>query len=273
MNDSTGSRDLISNFTQSALGKLLVFVSELGEAVVFSWEGLKGCFQKPYRIPEFLKQMEFVGNRSLGIIFLTGIFTGLVFSFQVWMGFSLVNADNLVGPTSAIGIFRELGPVFSGLIISARAGGAMAAQLGTMAVTEQIDALLVMGVNPMQYLVSPRMAASIVSLPLLTGFFDFVAMIGAYLLCVHVIGLDEGVFWEKTKLWLGPRDINEGLVKAAVFGLFFSTVCTYRGYKADGGARGVGEATNQGVVISMVSIIVVDYFVTRLFRMLVKAIG
>jgi phospholipid/cholesterol/gamma-HCH transport system permease protein len=216
--------------------------------------------------------MEFVGNKSVGIICLTGLFTGLVFSFQAWLGLSIVNADNLVGPTAALGIARELGPVLTGLIIAARAGGAMAAQLGTMKVTEQIDALMVMGVDPQQYLVSPRIAAAVKSTPLMCAVFDFVAFIGTYILSIHVLGLDVGIFWEKIRDFVDPRDIGEGLLKSAIFGLVFSVICTYRGFHADGGAKGVGDATNRGVVASMVMIIVADYFITRLYRIFVKTV-
>ena len=184
-------------------------------------------------------------------------------AFQAWSGLSIVNAENLVGPSVALGITRELGPVLTGLILAARAGGAMAARIGTMRVTEQIDALEVMGVNPKQYLVSPRIVASIISTPLMVALFDFVAMLGAYILCIKVLSLDEAVFWQKTQFWLNPRHINEGLFKGAVFGWIFATVCTYKGFFAKGGAKGVGDATNEGVVISMVSIIVIDYFATK----------
>lgn len=221
----------------------------------------------PYRWEEFFKQLEFVGNKSLLIIFLTGIFTGLALSLQIYLGFSMVGAPNLVGPTVALGIFRELGPVLSGLIVAARAGGAMAAQLGTMRVSEQIDAIKVMGVDPVQYLVGPRIMASIISLPLLCGFFDFVAMAGSHLLCIYVLEIDAAIFWDKIKEWINPSDVSQGLVKAGFFGLIFSVICTYRGYYTTGGAKGVGEATNRGVVISMVTIIISDYVLTNFIRL------
>lgn len=250
--------------TQQFLNRL---VFEIGELLLFFWTSVKGIFSPPFRRNEYVRQMEFVGNKSLFIICLTGVFTGFVFSYQAWIGFSIVNAQNLVGPTAALGIARELGPVLTGIIIAARAGGAMAAQLGTMRVTEQIDALNVMGVDPRQYLISPRLFAGVVGTPLLAAVFIFVAMLGSYLLCIPLLGLDEAIFWDKIALWLDPKDILEGLLKSSVFGLIFATVCCYRGYNADGGAKGVGEATNQGVVVSMVSIIVLDYFITKLFRM------
>ena len=217
--------------------------------------------------------MEFIGNQSVGIISLTSIFTGLALSFQIYLGFKLVNAVNLVGPTVALGIFRELGPVLTGLIVSARAGGAMAARLGTMRVNEQIDALDVMGVNTKQYLVAPRIVAAVICMPLLAGLFDFMAMFGSWILCTHIVGLDQAIFFEKIKQTVDIHHINEGLFKSAIFGLMFAIICTYEGFNTKGGAKGVGEATNKGVVISMVSIIIIDYFLMNLIRILYLMMG
>jgi phospholipid/cholesterol/gamma-HCH transport system permease protein len=194
-------------------------------------------------------------------------------SYQIYLGFNMVNATNLVGPTVALGITRELGPVLTGLIVAARAGGAMAARLGTMRVSEQIDALEVMGIDARQYLVAPRLIAAVISMPLLCGVFDFIAMTGAYFLCVRLLGLDEAIFWDKIQLWLNPRDINEGLLKAGAFGFVFAAICTYRGFYTKGGAKGVGEATNSGVVNSMVLIIVINFFMTNIIRFYYKVMG
>ena len=157
--------------------------------------------------------------------------------------------------------------------MSARAGGAIAANLASMRVSEQIDAIEVMGVHPLGYLVAPRMWASIVALPFLTAAFDFVAMIGAYFLCVRVLAIDEAVFWDKTSLWLSPSHINEGLIKAGFFGCVFSTICCYCGFKTKGGARGVGNATNRGVVFSMVIIIILDFFLMNFIEIYYKLTG
>jgi len=243
------------------------YIMEVGRVSVFFYESIRWWFKKPSRFKEVIYHMEFVGNGSLVIIFLTGAFTGLVFAFQAWIGLSIVNADNLVGPVTGLAVARELGPVLTGLIISARAGGAMAARLGTMRVTEQIDALDVMGVDAKNYLVAPRILASILSTPLLCAFFDFVAMIGAYILVAYIIKLDPAVFVAKLKMFVQPRDINEGLFKASIFGAIFSTICTYKGYNTKGGAKGVGDATNYGVVASMVTIIILDYFLTKIVAM------
>lgn len=241
-------------------------VVETGELVKFGGQAIRMLFEKPFRGSEIISHMEFIGNKSVQIILLSGLFTGMALSFQIYLGFKLVNATSLVGPTVGLGIFRELGPVLTGLIVAARAGGAMAARLGTMRVTEQIDALEVMGVNPMQYLVSPRALAAVIVMPLLTAVFDFIAMFGCWLIVVHLVEMDEAQFWERTALWLEPYHLYEGLFKATLFGLFFAVICTHRGFTTKGGAEGVGSATNRGVVLSMVLIIVSDFFITNLIN-------
>lgn len=253
-------------FFLSILKSLREYVVDTGELVSFGWTALKLLFTRPFRTEEIVAHMEFVGNKSIIIICLSGLFTGLALAYQIFLGFKLVNATSLVGPTVGLGITRELGPVLTGLIVSARAGGAMAARLGSMRVTEQIDALEVMGVDPIQYLVSPRIFAATFVMPLLTGVFDFVAMFGCWLISIHLLGLDEAAFWDRTLLWIEPYHIYEGLFKSAVFGLFFAIICTHRGFTTTGGAAGVGTSTNRGVVLSMVMIIVLDFFVTNMIN-------
>jgi phospholipid/cholesterol/gamma-HCH transport system permease protein len=245
-------------------------IMELGRICLFVWESLMLMFKPPHRIGEFFKHMYFVLNQSILIICLTSFFTGMVFSYQVYLGFKIINSGNLVGPTVGMGIFRELGPVLTGLIVSARAGGAMAARLGTMRVTEQIDALSVMGVYPKQYLVAPRVLAAIVSMPLLNAVFCFMAMVGSYIVCVYLLGLDPAIFINKLQLWLDPKHLVEGLYKAAFFGMIFGSICSYKGYYTKGGAKGVGDATNAGVVYSMILIIVSDFFLTKMFGYIVR---
>ncbi len=190
--------------------KIKNFILLLGDMTIFGYESLKLLAAQPYRYGEVLKHMEFIGNQSVGIIALTSVFTGLALSFQVYLGFKLVNAVNLVAPTVALGITRELGPVLTGLIVAARAGGAMAARLGTMRVNEQMDALDVMGINTKQYLIAPRIIAAILCMPLLTALFDFMAMVGCWFLCIKIIGLDEAIFYEKISRTVEVYHINEG---------------------------------------------------------------
>lgn len=274
---STGVTQKAAAFV-SWVGSLVIdtithVINETGKIMIFFNESVRLIFAKPSRFTEIIKHMEFIGNQSVWIISLTGVFTGLALSFQIYLGFKMFNAVNMVGPVVALGITRELGPVLTGLIVAARAGGAMAARLGTMRVNEQIDALDVMGVNTKQYLIAPRLVAAFICMPLLTAVFDFVAMIGSWFLCVKLVQLDEAVFWQKINDLIEVKHINEGLFKGAVFGIFFALICTYRGFNTTGGAKGVGEATNQGVVQSMVMIIIMDYFLTNLIRVYYNLAG
>lgn len=257
---------MVDGFINSIWLSLKGFIQEIGYISIFAGQSVRLLFAKPYRYGEILKHIEFIGNQSLGIITLTSIFTGLALSFQVYLGFKLVNAVDLVGPTVALGISRELGPVLTGLIVSARAGGAMAARLGTMRVNEQMDALDVMGINIKQYLIAPRILAAVICMPLLTALFDFMAMVGSWFLCIKLVGLDHAVFMSKIRDTVEIRHINEGLLKSAIFGLMFAVICTYKGFNTTGGAKGVGEATNRGVVVSMVIIIILDYFLMNFIR-------
>jgi phospholipid/cholesterol/gamma-HCH transport system permease protein len=206
--------------------------------------------------------MYFVGVGSLFIIALTAFFAGAVFALQTHHGLSMVGAEGLVGSSVAISICREIAPVFGGLLVTGRVGSAMATELGTMRVTEQIDALESIAVHPVQYLVVPRVIATFVMLPALTIVFDFIGMFGSYLIGVKYLGIDEGMYLNNIWWYLDPDDIYSGLIKAAVFGLILSLVGCYQGFKASGGARGVGMAATRAVVASSVSIFIIDYFLT-----------
>jgi phospholipid/cholesterol/gamma-HCH transport system permease protein len=185
----------------------------------------------------------------------------MVFAHQTSRAFEMFNAESLVGPTVALTITRELAPVFAALMVTMRAGSAMCTELGTMRVTEQIDALETMAVNPIQYLLVPRVLAGLIMLPMLVMLFDMAGMIGAYFVAVTVKQVSAGTFLARTHQWLDPEDINEGLVKAAVFGLYVTLVACYKGYYASGGAKGVGQATTQAMVASALGIFVLDYLV------------
>lgn len=269
----TRINDSIDDFFLGIGHSIHGLITDCGRACIFFFQSARLLFKGPFRGEELVRHMEFIGNKSVLIIIMTSIFTGLALAYQIYLGFKLVNAVNLVGPTVGMGITRELGPVLTGLIVAARAGGAMAARLGTMRVSEQIDALEVMGIDPKQFLVAPRILAAVLTMPLLCGIFDFVAMMGAHFLCINVLGLDKAIFWDKIQLWLNPADIYQGLIKAAVFGVTFAAVCTNRGFNASGGAKGVGEATNQGVVNSMVLVIILNFFMTNFIRFFYHLMG
>jgi len=249
---------------ESIGGGSISLIESVGRASQFLIETLIWCVRPPYRVKVTLSAMEFVGVGSLFIVILTGFFTGAVFALQGATAFKLFNAESLVGSTVALSLARELAPVLTGLMVSGRAGSGIATELGTMRVTEQIDALYTMAVNPIQYLVVPRFLAGLLMVPLLTALFNLVGMVGCYSVGVGVLHIDEGVFMEKVKWFVEPSDIYNGLIKAFFFGGILTLVGCYKGYYASGGARGVGLATTQSVVISSVLILAADYVLTAM---------
>ncbi len=249
--------------------KLISGVTEMGKMSVFLYDAMRWLPRKPYRFKEIIVQIEFVGNQSVFIIGLASLFTGMVFALQIYSGFHMVKSEALVGPSVALAMFRELGPVLTGLIVAGRAGAAISAQIGTMRVTEQIDALEVMGINPKQFLVMPRIIASIIAMPLLVGIFDFVGNIGAYFVSVKLLQIDAALYLAKIGVFARPRDVAQSLIKGAFFGLIFSLIGTYRGYNTENGALGVGKSTNETVVLSSILILVSDYFLSALIKMFI----
>ncbi|HVN95463.1 MAG TPA: ABC transporter permease [Syntrophorhabdaceae bacterium] len=243
---------------------LLQALKELGGITLMFLTCLYFGFRRPFKFDYIFKQMEFVGVRSLVVVIITGMFTGMVLALQSSYGFKKFGAEGLVGVIVALSMTRELGPVLTGLMVTGRAGSAMAAELGTMRITEQIDALTVMALSPVKYLVVPRVVASFLMLPILTIVSDFIGIIGGYLVGVGLLGINEGAFMNRIERNLDLGDIYNGLVKAAVFGLIFSVVSCYKGYNTRGGAEGVGKATTEAVVIASVSILIADYILTSL---------
>lgn len=242
---------------------MLAFVEQAGGMVILAADALWWSMRPPYRVSLVVHQMQFVGVGSFFIVLLTGTFTGMVFSLQTVNGFARFNAESLVGGAVALALTREMAPVLAAMMTTARAASAMAAELGTMRVTEQIDALTTMAVNPVQYLVVPRIFASTLMVPMLTILFDAVGMLGAYAVAVHIMGVDEGAFIQNVQKYLEPSDILSGLVKAGVFGFLLALIACYKGYNTTGGAKGVGQATTRAVVLSSVSIFVADYILTE----------
>lgn len=240
---------------------LVALVEELGGLAGLLYEVVKWSVRPPYRVVNLFAQLDFVGVGSVFIVALTGVFSGMVFAHQSWRAFELFNAESLVGPTVSLTITRELAPVFTALMVTMRAGSAMCTELGTMRVTEQVDALETMAVNPVQYLLVPRVLAGLLMVPLLVLIFDLMGLAGGYFVAVTVKGLSAGTFISRTQQWLDPEDIGEGVVKGAVFGLFVALVACHKGYHASGGAKGVGQATTEAMVASALGIFILDYFV------------
>lgn len=216
----------------------------------------------PYRFIELMKAMDFVGVQSVFIVSLTGLFSGMVLALQTTHSLRQFSAEGVVGSVVAISLAREISPVFAALMVTARAGSAMAAELGNMRVTEQIDALTTMSVSPVQYLVTPRMVASILMLPLLCVLYSCVGMAGAWLVAVESLGVDPGVFVANIEKYLTLSDFTMGLIKSAVFGFLISTISCHQGFYASGGARGVGIATTRAVVQSAVISLIANYAIT-----------
>lgn len=242
--------------------KIISLLIETGLYLRFVMDATLWLFRPPYRFHLFSRQMEFIGVKSVPIVLLVGLFSGAVFALQTGFAFASFNAESMVGATVAIALARELAPVFTALMVIARAGSGMAAELGTMEVTEQIDALQAMAIHPVQYLVSPRILAGFLMLPLLTVLFLAIGLIGAYFVGVHLLRIPEGPFIQQLTFVLDASDIVQGLLKAAVFGFVLAAVSTYQGMATRNGAEGVGRATTRAVVVSSISVLVIDYFLT-----------
>jgi phospholipid/cholesterol/gamma-HCH transport system permease protein len=245
---------------RSAVG----LIEEMGLMLLLFGEACLWFVRPPVRWRLFFKQMEFVGVGSLFVVLLTGLFTGMVLALQTYHAFRMFSAESLVGATVALSMTRELGPVITALMVTGRAGSAIAAEIGTMRVTEQIDALDVMAINPVQYLVVPRLVAGVIMLPLLTAISDFVGVVGGYMVGVNLLGINAGLFMNKIYEYVELEDIYNGLTKAAVFGLILTLVGCYKGFYTRGGAEGVGRATTQSVVLASIMILMGDYVLTAL---------
>ena len=235
---------------------------DLGKFFVYVGEVLKQRVRKPMRTALVFQPLEFIGNQSLNIILLTGFFTGAVFGLQIGGIFQIFKAEGLMGAATAKALTRELAPLMTGFLISGRVGSAMTAELATMRVSEQIDAMEAMGVDPVNYLVVPRFIASVAIIPLLCVVFIFIGIIGAYMTGVGIFRVDVGIFIEKMIQIVNMNDIWNGLQKSAVFAVLMSLIACRYGLRASGGAKGVGVATTNSVVVSLLAILCCDVFLT-----------
>lgn len=234
----------------------------LGDWCAFIGSAFVWSFRPPLRLDQLFAQMEFIGVKSIGIISLTALFTGAVFALQAGKVYSMFNMEGMVGATVALSLTREISPVFAALMVIARACSSMAAELGTMRVTEQIDALETMAVNPIQYLVAPRMWATAIMLPLLTMLYNYIGVVGSYIVGIHILGISDGVFMQRLYYHVDIDDIWGGLIKAVIFGFVIASISCYMGFKTREGAKGVGLATTRAVVFSAVTVLILDYFLT-----------
>jgi phospholipid/cholesterol/gamma-HCH transport system permease protein len=233
-----------------------------GKILILLFSILKLTFSPPLEIRHTLKQMLQIGVNSLPVVLVTAVFTGMVLALQSYTGFKRFGAEGLVGTVVALSMTRELGPVLTALIVTGRAGAAMAAELGTMRVTEQVDALETLATNPVKYLIVPRFMSGLVMLPFLTVISNIIGIIGGYFVTVALLGANVTTYMRMTWDYLELQDIYSGLIKACFFGAALSLICCYKGFYTSGGAEGVGKATTGAVVISFMTILISDYFLS-----------
>lgn len=235
-----------------------------GQVSLFLFQTLYTMFTTRLKLRKLFEQMRVIGVESLSIILLTGVFSGAVLALQTYIGFKRFGAEEFIGPVVALSLIRELGPVLTGLMVTGRAGSSLAAELGTMQITERIDALKTLCINVYQYLMVPRVLGATIILPFLTTFSMFFGILGGYWVCVYVLHLNGEQYISGIKTFVEFSDITGGLIKSAVFGLIFSWIGCYKGFYTNGGAKGVGIATTKSVVVSSIMILIANYFLTAL---------
>jgi phospholipid/cholesterol/gamma-HCH transport system permease protein len=245
------------------LEPVLYWLDNVGNIVTLTFQTVLWLFRPPFRVQQVLAAMDFIGVQSIFIVGLTGTFSGMVVALQTTYALRAFSAEGRVGGIVAVSLTREVAPVFAAIMVVARAGSAMAAELGNMRVTEQIDAITTMGVSPVQYLLSPRLAASVIMVPLLCVLYTSVGLVGAYVVAVVWLGGDFGIFMQSIRDSAVPKDLFMGLIKSAVFGFIVSAISCRHGFFASGGARGVGLATTRAVVESCVTILIANYVLTQ----------
>ena len=251
----------------SPVGKsTLAVIQKLGSMAMFFAEAFCKIFRRK-QIREIIHQLFYIGARSTNIVLLIGLFTGMVLGLQLYYTLAKFGSEGVLGSVITLSIIRELGPVLTAIMITARAGSAMAAEIGILRISEQIDALYTMRIDPVRYIVSPRIAAAIISFPLLTAFFDLIGIFGGYLTGVVLLGVNKGAYFYRVQAYVDIVDIRGGFLKSLVFAVLVVTICCYQGFfthlRTDSyGAKSVSLSTTSAVVMSCVMILVSDYVVT-----------
>jgi len=251
----------------SALGREAIsLVRDLGRAFLFFLKGLVLIFKMPLQIRKIEQQVYFIGMKSVFVISLTGAFTGMVLGVQGYYALVKYGSAGALGSAVALSLVREMGPVLTAIMVIARAGSAMTAEIGIMRISEQIDALETMDINPIRFLISPRIAAALLCFPLLTALFDVVGIFGGYLTGSVLLGINPAIYFSRVESSVAMSDVTGGFVKSLVFAVVVVTVCCYQGYfthmRSEYGAKGVSQATTSAVVLSCVMILVSDYALT-----------
>ncbi|TLY36315.1 MAG: ABC transporter permease [Nitrospirae bacterium] len=242
--------------------RTLALIQEMGRMMLFLIGTFAWMVRPPFRFMQVLKQIHFIGVKSLFVIVLTGSFTGMVLGLQGYYSLRKFGAEGLLGSAVALSLIRELGPVLSALMVTGRAGSAMTAEIGIMRITEQIDALETMAVSPMQYLIAPKLLASILIMPLLASIFDVIGIYGGHLVGVELLGVSSGSYTGSMESSVEWKDVYGGMLKSLSFGLIMAWICTYKGYHTTMSAEGLGQATTDAVVLSSVLVLIWDYFLT-----------
>jgi len=246
----------------------LYVIGDLGSMGLFLFSALAGLFKSPFRLSEVIKQLHFIGSGSIVVIFFTALSSGMVLGLQGYYSLHKFGAEGMLGSAVSLTLIMELGPILTALMVAGRAGSAMCAEIGIMRISEQIDALECMAVDPFRYLISPKFLAALISVPLLTVIFDIVGIFGGYLAGVHLMGVNSGSFFAGMERSVTNHDIQLGVIKSFVFGLLIVWICTGRGYfvqqirGAGFGAESVSKVTTQAVVFSSISVLVFDYLLT-----------
>jgi phospholipid/cholesterol/gamma-HCH transport system permease protein len=249
----------------AALGRVVIgFLRSVGAIAIFAAEAVSHLVRPPFHGRLFLKAFIEIAWFSLPVVALTAVFTGMVLALQSYTGFSRFNAEGAVANVVVLSITRELGPVLAGLMVAGRIGAAFAAEIGTMRVTDQIDALSTLSTNPMKYLVTPRILAGTLALPLLVVVADILGVMGGWLIGTQQLGFASGAYLKSTFDFLQYSDVMSGLIKAAVFGFVITLMGCWAGYQSAGGAQGVGRATTSAVVASSILILALDYVLTAI---------
>jgi len=257
--------NLIEEFLRFIGYGLLSVLMRMGRMFIFLFNSFYYVFVPPFKFRQLLKQIRFFGNKSLIIIILTGTFTGMVLALQLFYTLRKFGSEALLGPAIALTLIRELGPVLSALMVTGRAGSALTAEIGIMRISEQIDALTVMALNPFRYLVVPNIIAAVAVFPLLTAIFNVVGIYGGYAVAVNLLGMSEGTYFSQMEEFVEMDDIMIGLYKSVSFGILVSWICCYKGYYTGYGAAGVSRSTTEAVVMSSVMILIWNYFLGSVF--------
>jgi phospholipid/cholesterol/gamma-HCH transport system permease protein len=257
--------NLILNFI-AAIGRAVILAcTETGRLAVFAGKGLSHIVRPPFYARLFLQALAEIGYFSLPVVALTSIFTGMVLALQSYTGFARFSVTSGVANLVVLSVTRELGPVLAGLMVAGRVGAAMAAELGTMRVTDQIDALSTLSTNPMKYLVAPRLLAGIIALPLLVLIADILGVMGGFIVSILKLDFNASEYLTSTMNFVQAQDVLSGLAKAGVFGFVIALMGCYQGYNSRGGAQGVGAATTNAVVSASILILAFDYVMTEMF--------